>query len=132
MLLGKMKRTGLALPLGLFGGELEQAQGAFDVDPVGQLGGELAAGGEQRGEVEDGVNLVFGDEPAEQRLVEDVADHVDGAAGQLGRKRLEVEAEHMRILLAARASMSAWPISPALPVIITTRLRIALVSFSWR
>ncbi len=61
----------MGLPLGL--GEIEQLEGALDVDLVAGHRGELGAGREQRREVVDRLDLVLGEDPFEQVGLEDRA-----------------------------------------------------------
>jgi hypothetical protein len=88
MLLGKMKAHRPAVPAPTALRPCEEVERAFDVDLVRELGVALAAGGEQRGEVEDDLDLVVRRDLVEQVAVHDVAG-VGGVAAraQLGRWR---------------------------------------------
>ena len=65
---GEDEQHRLAAPLRLLGSQLQQAQRALHVHLMCGFGGELAAGGEQRRQVIDDVDLVFAHQPGEQDL----------------------------------------------------------------
>ena len=89
------------------------------------VGRELAAGREQRGEVEDEVDLELGEDALEQVAVEDRADELAAAPARAsgGSSGLTSSVMIGGGRPSRAASIRPWPISPLAPVMSTTGLR---------
>ena len=119
----------MAMPARLLDGQLQQVQRALHVDLVGGLGHELRPRREQRGQVEDRVDLELAAEPVEQVAIEDVAREADRApARQLGIERPDVEGQDVDGPALRDLVDQAVAISPLAPVTRTTGLRVMLAS----
>ena len=116
--------TRLAVPARLLGGQPQQVQRALDVDLVRGLGRELGPRRQERGQVEDRVDLELAREPLEQALVRmspTIAAPVQrvssGSSGFRSRATTSYRPD------SPSRGMRPCPISPFAPVTRTAGLR---------
>ena len=72
---------------------LQQRQRALDVDPVGHLRRELAAGREQRGQMVDDIDLIFADDPRQFVDIEQIGLDVGGQMANVLGQRLQIHGQ---------------------------------------
>jgi len=92
---GENEFDGFAFPVGLFGGQVEQAHGSFDIDGVGGHRVELTTGRENGGHVVDGGDVVLDDETVEEGFVENIGLVMGGFSGQVGRQRAHIQGQQV-------------------------------------
>ena len=89
---GENKLDGARPPLALLRGQPQQPQRPLHIDLVRHLRRNLAARGEQRGQVVDHLDLILAHQPRQQLRIHQIALHMVGHPAQFIGQRVQVQA----------------------------------------